>query len=100
MVVLAISQLLGCDQKTIRNGLAEPESKMDVTEPQRKKGGRKRLTEVCPSLAENLQTVLRHHTAGDHVREDVKYLSSSNFQKAGKAWDTGKKAVVSQLLYE
>ena len=72
MVVLGISQLLGCNQKTIRHGLAEPESKINVTEPQRKKGGRKRLTEVCLSLAENFQAVLRHHTTDDCVREDVK----------------------------
>jgi hypothetical protein len=33
-----ISQVLGCDQKTIRLGIAELESDIDPTDQQRKKG--------------------------------------------------------------
>jgi hypothetical protein len=42
-----------------------------------KKGGRKKASIACPELEENLREVVRDHTAGDPMREDVvwTYLS-------------------------
>jgi hypothetical protein len=42
-----------------------------------KKGGRKKASIACPELEENLREVVRDHTAGDPMQEDVRwtYLS-------------------------
>jgi hypothetical protein len=53
-------------------------------------------------LVENFQTVLRDHTAGDPMREDVKWTNLSRRQISRKLKELGTPAgknVVSQLLY-
>ena len=42
-----------------------------------KKGGRKRLIDLCPTLEENFLKVLHDHTAGDPMRADVKWTNLS-----------------------
>jgi hypothetical protein len=54
-------------------------------------------------LNENFQTVLRDHTAGDPMREDVKWTNLSRRQMSRKLKELGTPAgknVVSQLLYD
>ena len=58
---------------------------------------------VYRQLAENLQTVLRNHTAGDPMRENVKWTNLSRRQIARKLKELGtpaNKDTVSRLLYD
>lgn len=60
------------------------------------------MIDVDPQLAENLQTVLRSHTAGDPMRENVKWTNLSRRQIARKLKELGtpaNKDTVSRLLY-
>jgi hypothetical protein len=60
------------------------------------------LTEVYPQLVENLQTVLRNHTAGDPMRENVKWTNLSRRKISRKLKELGtpaNKDTVSRLLY-
>src|SRR3974377_1916504 len=62
-----IAQLLKCDPKTIRRGLAELEEAADpdTSRVRKKGGGRKKLIEVSAALEANFLKVLEDHTAGD-----------------------------------
>ena len=101
-----IAQLFGCDPKTIRRGMAELESEEELaSERQRKKGGegkslnRNRIRK----LVENFKKVLSDHTAGDPMREDVKWTNLSRRQISRRLKDLGTPAgknVVSRLLWE
>jgi len=69
----------------------------------KKRGGRKSLIETSPQLVENLGAVLRDHTAGDPMREDVKWTNLSRRQISRRLKELGTPAgknVVSRLLYE
>ncbi len=74
-----VSRLLGCDPKTIGRGIRDLESQEQVATQRaaKKKGGRKPLTETSPQLVENFLAVLEDHTAGDPMREDVKWTNLS-----------------------
>ena len=100
-----VSQLLGCDPKTIGRGIAELQSEDDLTmDGQRKnKVGRKPLIETSPQLVDNFLAVLRDHTAGDPMREDVKWTNLSRRQISSRLMELGTPAgknVVSRLLHE
>ena len=61
------------------------------------------MTEVYPHLIENLHTVLRTHTAGDPMRENVKWTNLSRRQisrQLGELGTPANKGTVSKLLYE
>ena len=73
-----ISELLGCDPKTIRRGaddLSELRQALPNTAPadrvRKKGGGRKPAIEAQPELIPALHRVLEDHTAGDPMREDA-----------------------------
>ena len=70
-----ISQLLNCDSKTISRGINELKSEDQLnSDRQRKKGGgRKTLIEKNPKVVDNFHLVLRDHTAGDPMRQEVKW---------------------------
>ena len=71
-----IVQLLQCDPKTIRRGLAELDEAADLdTSRVRKGGGCKKLIEVSAALEENFLKVLEDHTAGDPMRADVNWMT-------------------------
>jgi hypothetical protein len=55
-----------------------------------KKGGRKRASIAAPDLEENLRQVVRDHTAGDPIREEVvwTYLSSTEIAARLDRWGT------------
>jgi len=68
-----------------------------------KKGGRKRLTESSPELITNFKKVLQDHTAGDPMREDVKWTNLSRRQISRALTELGTPAgknVVSRLLWD
>ena len=48
----------------------------------KKRGGRKRLIEIGPTLEENFLKVLQDHTAGDPMRAEVKWTNLSRRQIA------------------
>jgi len=98
-----IAQLLQCDPKTIRRGLAELDeaADLDTSRVRKKGGGRKKLIEVSAALEENFLKVLEDHTAGDPMRADVKWTNLSRGEIASRVTELGtpvSRHVVSQLL--
>ena len=70
----------------------------DVSE---KRGGRKRLIDICPTLEENFLKVLHDHTAGDPMRADVKWTNLSRREIAKRLTAMGtpvSRNIVSSLL--
>ena len=73
-----IARVLGCDRKTIHAGMKEldrlPEDKR--TQRIRKPGGgRKPYYETHPDIDEQFLTVLQEHTAGEPMRDDVRWTN-------------------------
>lgn len=72
-----IANILGCDPKTIRVGLRELESLPEKAQMpgrmRRPGGGRKPYDQLYPNIDEQFLSVLREHTAGDPMREDVRW---------------------------
>ena len=67
----------------------------------KKRGGRKRLIDICPTLEENFLKVLHDHTAGDLMRADVKWTNLSRREIAKRLTAMGtpvSRNVVSSLL--
>ena len=98
-----IADLLGCDPKTIRQGVAELEGAGRArprAHPQ-KRGGRKRVIDQDSPLTANFLQVLRDHTAGDPMNADVKWTNLSRRQIARRLKEMGtpvSRRIVSQLL--
>jgi hypothetical protein len=65
-----VARVLGCDPKTIRQGLKELEQPEDaaVGRVRKKRGGRRPLTHTAPTLEANLRQLLEKFTAGDPMR--------------------------------
>jgi len=84
--VVEIATLLGCDEKTIRRGLAELDDNelMKQTRIRREGGGRQSALEKYDSIDDVFLKILRDHTAGDPMDEKVKWtnFSKSNISKA------------------
>jgi hypothetical protein len=98
-----IAQLLQCDPKTIRRGLAELEegADLDTSRVRKKGGGRKKLIEISDTLEANFFKVLEDHTAGDPMRGEVKWTNLSRRQIAARLTAMGtpvSRHVVSLLL--
>ena len=70
-----IARVLGCDRSTIQAGMKEldhlPEGKEMARRIRKPGGGRKAYDESNPDIDEQFLAVLRDHTAGDPMREDV-----------------------------
>ena len=67
----------------------------------KKRGGRKRLIDLCPTLEENFLKVLHDHTAGDPMRADVKWTNLSRREIAKRLAAMGtpvSRNIVSSLL--
>ena len=67
----------------------------------KKRGGRKRLIDLCPTLEENFLKVLHDHTAGDPMRADVKWTNLSRREIAKRLTAMGtpvSRNIVSSLL--
>jgi hypothetical protein len=98
-----IANLLECDPKTIRGGLAELEegADLDTSRVRKKGGGRKKLIAISDTLEENFFKVLEDHTAGDPMRGEVKWTNLSRRQIAARLTAMGtpvSRHVVSLLL--
>nr|WP_236631654.1 ISAzo13 family transposase [Endozoicomonas numazuensis] len=68
-----------------------------------KRGGRKSLIEKNPKIVDNFHQVLRDHTAGDPMREAVKWTNLSRRKISSKLSELGTPAgknIVSRLLHE
>jgi transposase len=70
-----IAQLLGCSEKTVRRGIAELEAMgeepPDEPGQRRAGGGRKGYAAHHPDIDEKFLSVLRDHTAGDPMDDEV-----------------------------
>ena len=66
-----------------------------------KKGGRRSYLDSMPELRDNFQEILRHHTAGDPMREDVKWTNLTKTEIANRLAQTSTPVsvnIVTQLL--
>lgn len=78
-------------------------SRSPLSGSEKKGAGRKPLTQKFPQLVENLLAVLKDHTAGDPMRQEVKWTNLSRRDISQKLKERGtpaNKNVVSQLLRE
>jgi len=70
-----IAQLLGCSEKTVRRGMAEleemPEEPPNEPGQRQPGGGRKGYEEKHPGIDEKFLAVLKDHTAGDPMDDQV-----------------------------
>ncbi len=98
-----ISELFGCDPKTIRQGefdLCGP-ARCSTRAVPKKRGGRKRLIDTQPQLQPSFQKVLEDHTAGDPMKPDSLWTnlsvrpSPTAWPKLGTPVD---RTIVEQLL--
>lgn len=73
-----IARVLSCDRKTIQAGMKELDRlpKEEMRERIRKPGGgRKPYDETYPDIDDQFLSVLRDHTAGDPMREEVRWTN-------------------------
>lgn len=72
-----ISALLGCDEKTIRKGLSEFSDKEAMSRESIRGdgGGRKSKVEETPNINAIFLDVLSEHTAGNPMKENVKWTN-------------------------
>ena len=92
-----ISKVLGCDRKTIRKGINEVEA-LDESAASEKRirkagGGRKQYQEKEPRIDEMLKNILKNHTAGDPMLEDVIWTDLTPSQIAQKFQKEYKKSI-------
>jgi hypothetical protein len=77
--VTYIARVLGCDRSTVQAGLKDlirlPEQGELVGRIRKPGGGRKPYNETYPDIDEQFLAVLRDHTAGDPMREDVRWTN-------------------------
>jgi hypothetical protein len=77
--VTYIARVLGCDCKTVQAGMKEldhlPEEKEMAERVRKPGGGRKPYYETYPDIDAQFLAVLRDHTAGDPMREDVRWTN-------------------------
>jgi hypothetical protein len=75
--VTYIARVLCCDRKTIQAGMKElghlPEEKEMIGRVRKPGGGRKPYYETYPDIDRQFLAVLRDHTAGNPMREDVRW---------------------------
>jgi hypothetical protein len=73
-----LAEVLGCDAKTIRRGLADlqhPEHWPAAPRVRHAGGGRKRLVNSHPDLAPRLREVLETYTAGDPMKAEIHWTN-------------------------
>lgn len=97
-----ISNLLGCDPKTIYNGKKEladdVETKHTIRNPG---GGRKPIRETYPNLDKVFLNVLKEHTAGDPMNQNIIWTDLTKMEIVKLLSDQGicvSKVVVADLL--
>lgn len=74
-----MARVLGCDRSTIQAGMKDldrlPERKEMTGRIRKPGGGRKPYGESHPDIDEQFLAVLRDHTAGDPMREEVRWTN-------------------------
>ena len=74
-----IARVLGCDRNTIHAGMKEldrlPEEEERAGRIRKPGGGRKPYDETYPDIDAQFLAVLGEHTAGDPMREDVRWTN-------------------------
>ena len=97
-----ISDILGCDEKTIMRGLKDLSSNPLHEFHIRKKGsGRKRSIEMIENIENVFLEVLKIHTAGDPMRKDILWTNLTQKEISEKMKEKGiniSVTVVKQLL--
>ncbi len=77
--VTYIAGILGCDRKTIQAGMKELGHLAEEPEMagriRKSGGGRKSYYETFPDIDKQFLTVLRDYTAGDPMRDDVRWTN-------------------------
>jgi len=98
-----ISSVLGCDPHTVMIGIDEITNSTDVPEERIRKpgGGRKKIIETEENIDEVFLEILKHHTAGSPMDDEIKWTNLSH-KKISKAFESkGRNItpyVVKQLL--
>ena len=98
-----VSTLLGCDPKTIRQGQQDLDQLPDGLDDRvrRPGGGRKFCRDIIPQLEENFLRILQDRTAGDPMRQEVRWTDLTFEQIAEHLAEAGTPVsvpVVKQLL--
>ena len=79
-----MTQVLGVDRNTIAKGIQELQAESDPTFNQQRirssGGGRKSRDSQIPDLNEKFLEVLKNHTAGDPMNEDIKWTNLTQEQ--------------------
>jgi len=74
-----MAKVLGVDRNTIAKGIQELQAEPDPTFNQQRirssGGGRKSRDSQIPDLNEKFLEVLKNHTAGDPMNEDIKWTN-------------------------
>lgn len=75
--IIYIATLFGCDVKTIRKGIKELANKasLEQTTIRHSGGGRKPTIPTTPDIDEIFLEILKNHTAGDPMDENVKWTN-------------------------
>ena len=83
-----ISQLLGCDRKTVAQGIEEVTGLPPDSQPEDRVrqagGGRKGIEVTYPDIDEKFLAVLKHHTAGDPMDETIRWTNLTHQEIAEK----------------
>lgn len=90
--ILYIATLFGCDQKTIQKGLSDLDDQDTMNMPRIRisGGGSKSKIDTIDSIDEIFLEVLRLNTAGDPMKENVKW---TNLTRAKIIIEMGKKGI-------
>ena len=78
--IRSIANVLGCDPHTVKEGMRElKQLPADPTEHRVRKpgGGRKKTEEKHPDVIEQVQYALKDRTAGDPMRQDVRWTDAT-----------------------
>ena len=88
-----ISDVLGCDTKTIQQGLSDLENKKEIKKKRIRDegGGKKSLLEKRPNIEKKFLEILKKHTAGDPQNEKIIWTDLSCTEIAKKMGDAGER---------
>lgn len=99
-----IADILGCDRKTVRQGILELKNPglFDETDRVRKEGGgRKESIETIPDIDDKFIKVIWDHTAGDPMDETIRWTNLTHQQIADRLKEEGvdvSKKIVKKLF--
>jgi hypothetical protein len=100
-----LSDILGCDRKTIRRGITELKDPRTLPKDRirREGGGANAKIETIPGIDEAFLEIVDHDTAGDPMREDVLWTNLAHTEIAEQLQARGMNVgpwIVKQLLHK